>query len=75
MRPNASFPDPKAWALMVRNYLRAGFGVEDISVKMRKEGVVPCDERVIRRYVQMLRGFGSLAEIYRKGRNESIPKK
>lgn len=73
MRTAGRFPDPQEWALMVRNYLRAGFGVEDISVKMRKEGVTPCDERVIRQYIQILRGSGSLMDIYGKGRNESVP--
>lgn len=61
-------PDKDEWGMMVRNYLRAGFGVEDISLKMEEEEVSPRSTEMIRHYISKLRKAGMLQGLYRRKR-------
>lgn len=58
--------DP-GWQIRIRNYLRAGFGVEDISVKFKEAGITPNELHHIRRYVSLMREVGVLKSVLRVG--------
>lgn len=65
--------DP-AWRLTVTNYLRAGFGVEDIAIKMREREVYPNALHHIRDYVASMREAGTLAPLFdRKKHEDHLP--
>lgn len=51
------------WRMTVHNMLRAGFGVEDISVKLFKLNMPWWRESAIRDEVRNLRSSGKLAEV------------
>lgn len=51
------------WRMTVHGMLRAGFGVEDISVKLRKMGMPWWGERSIRDEIRDLRSSGKLTEV------------
>lgn len=59
--------DP-GWRIRVRNYLRAGFGVEDIALKLRVAEITPNSERHVRDLVNEMRANGSLELLFRRGK-------
>jgi len=60
----STVPDYAEWSLMVRNMLKAGLGVEDIHVALRRKGVVPNQPDHIRALVKAMRADGSLLQLY-----------
>lgn len=58
--------DP-AWQIRIRNYLRVGYGVEDISVKFKAAGITPNELHHIQGYVSLMREVGVLKSVLRKG--------
>jgi hypothetical protein len=60
--------DP-GWRIRVRNYLRAGFGVEDIALKLRAAQITPNSERHVRDLVSEMRANGSLELLFRRESN------
>jgi hypothetical protein len=59
-------PSHSEWTMMIRNQLRAGFGVEDIHVFMRRNGVVPNHPGHIRALISAMRADGTLQPLYRR---------
>lgn len=51
-------PTTEEWRMSVRTLLRAGFGVEDIALKLK------CSVETVRRYVKRLREAGELREMF-----------
>lgn len=58
--------DPQHWRMLVYGMLRAGFGVEDISIKLRSMGVNPWSKQHIREEIADLRKSGILSSILRR---------
>lgn len=57
--------DDQHWRMLVYGMLRAGFGVEDISLKLRSMGMNPWSHRSIRDEVASLRRDGMLTKLLR----------
>lgn len=58
--------DRAVWELHICNMLRSGFGVEDISLKLKALHIMPRDGRVIRAFIAKMRAEGSLMELFRR---------
>ena len=61
------------WRMVVHNMLRAGFGVQDISVKLQSLKMPWWSERAIRDEVSNLRSSGKLLDVLALKRREHGP--
>lgn len=60
--------DP-GWRIRIRNYLRAGFGVEDIALKLQAAEITPNTEDHVRALIDEMRANGSLELLFRRESN------
>lgn len=59
------------WRMVVHNMLRAGFGVQDISVKLQQMKMPWWGERSIREEISHLRSTGKLMDVLALNRRKS----
>lgn len=60
----------RGWRLRIRNYLAAGYGVEDIALKLKAAEITPNSESHVRELVNEMRANGSLELLFRRGKQD-----